>query len=81
MCVRCHVTCWCVWMSNCPYFSTILFPAAKALIECGIEKGMISPSYRLYGHRDAKPTEYPGDKLYNEIKKWKNFGKTNTLLR
>lgn len=48
--------------------------AAKNLIACGQEKGKISASYRLYGHRDIKSTACPGDMLYNEIRNWPAYG-------
>ena len=50
------------------------FAAAKNLIACGQEKGTISASYKLYGHRDIKNTACPGIMLYNEIRKWPTYG-------
>ncbi|KAJ8317500.1 hypothetical protein KUTeg_005404, partial [Tegillarca granosa] len=47
--------------------------AAKALLECGIQKGYLNPSYRLYGHRDALPNECPGTSLYNLINTWPHY--------
>ncbi|XP_052799959.1 MAM and LDL-receptor class A domain-containing protein 1-like [Mya arenaria] len=66
---------------------TSLLPNAKAikavdiLIECGVHRGKIKPSYTLLGHRDAKKsdTKCPGDALYREIQTWTNYpgsGKT-----
>ncbi|WAR01600.1 MLRP2-like protein, partial [Mya arenaria] len=51
------------------------------LIECGVHRGKIKPSYTLQGHRDAKQskTKCPGDALYREIQTWNNYpdsGKT-----
>ncbi|KAJ8317240.1 hypothetical protein KUTeg_005144 [Tegillarca granosa] len=47
--------------------------AAKALLQCGVQKGYLNPSYRLYGHRDALPTECPGTSLYNLINTWPHY--------
>lgn len=47
--------------------------AVKALIACGVQKGYISPSYHLYGHRDVGSTECPGDQLYKEIQSWPHY--------
>ncbi|XP_052799049.1 uncharacterized protein LOC128230646 [Mya arenaria] len=66
---------------------TSMLPNAKAnkavdnLIECGVHRGKIKPSYTLQGHRDAKQskTKCPGDALYREIQTWNNYpdsGKT-----
>jgi len=40
--------------------------------ECGVETGMIKPTYNLLGHRQSvsSSTECPGDSLYAEIKTW-----------
>ncbi|WAR01602.1 MDGA1-like protein [Mya arenaria] len=55
--------------------------AVDILIECGVHRGKIKPSYTLLGHRDAKKsdTKCPGDALYREIQTWTNYpgsGKT-----
>lgn len=47
--------------------------AVKNLIQCGVNLGHITSKYRLYGHRDIKPTICPGDALYNEIKTWPHY--------
>ncbi|RWS20265.1 peptidoglycan recognition protein-like protein, partial [Leptotrombidium deliense] len=49
--------------------------AAKALIACGVKEGKIIKNYQLHGHRDAYNTACPGEKLYKEIKSWKNYRK------
>ncbi|XP_071131416.1 peptidoglycan-recognition protein SC2-like isoform X1 [Mytilus edulis] len=53
--------------------NTVALNAAKALIQCGINNGKISTSYKLYGHRDTKSTDCPGDKLYDIIKSWPQY--------
>ncbi|KAK3095508.1 hypothetical protein FSP39_015496, partial [Pinctada imbricata] len=47
--------------------------AVKALISCGVSKGYISRTYKLYGHRDANPTDCPGDALYHLIQTWQHY--------
>lgn len=51
--------------------------AVKHLIACGIQKGFISHSYHLYGHRDVGTTECPGDRLYHEIQSWPHYSHTH----
>lgn len=52
---------------------TAALNAAKNLIKCGVKKGHITSTYRLFGHRDVSKTTCPGDALYDEIKKWPNY--------
>jgi len=40
------------------------------LIRCLADKEKIYKYYLLWGHRDFQTTECPGNKLYEEIKKW-----------
>lgn len=47
--------------------------AVQAMIECGIQLGKITPDYKMYGHRDVRATECPGDTLYELIKTWDHF--------
>ena len=47
--------------------------AVKAMIECGIKLGKITPDYKMYGHRDVSSTECPGNTLYSLIKTWDHF--------
>ena len=51
--------------------------ATKLLIACGIQKGFISHSYVLYGHRDKGNTTCPGDRLYHEIRSWPHYNHTH----
>ncbi|XP_069140716.1 peptidoglycan-recognition protein SC2-like [Argopecten irradians] len=50
--------------------------AAKALAQCGVEKGYIKGTYSLFGHRDVGTTECPGDNLYKEIRNWTRYNST-----
>lgn len=43
------------------------------LIDFGISTGKIQENYTLLGHRQARNTECPGDRLFNEISTWKHF--------
>ena len=48
--------------------------ALKNIINCGLNKGKITHNYKMYGHRDVRPTKCPGDKLYELIETWDHFG-------
>lgn len=47
--------------------------AASAWLSCAVSKGMITSSYKLYGHRDAGSTDCPGDSLYALIRTWSHY--------
>ncbi|XP_039366844.1 peptidoglycan recognition protein 4-like [Mauremys reevesii] len=47
--------------------------AAKSLIQCAVNRGSLSSSYTLKGHRNVDSTECPGNALYNEITRWPRF--------
>eukprot|EP00106_Octopus_bimaculoides_P018844 XP_014786286.1 PREDICTED: peptidoglycan recognition protein-like [Octopus bimaculoides] len=49
----------------------------EEMIKCSVNKGQISENYTLAGHRDLGNTECPGTNLYNIIKEWPHFIKTN----
>jgi peptidoglycan recognition protein len=44
--------------------------ATQSIISCGVELGYIIPNYELFGHRDGRCTECPGDAFYAEIQTW-----------
>ena len=48
--------------------------ALKNIINCGLSKGKITHNYKMYGHRDVRSTECPGNKLYELIETWDHFG-------
>lgn len=50
-----------------------MLSAAKDLIACAVELGIIKREYKLLGARSVKPTKSPGDKLFREIQNWKGF--------
>lgn len=52
--------------------------ATKKLISDGVNSGEISRNYQLIGHRQSKPTECPGDKLFNIVKTWPHFAQNPT---
>ena len=33
----------------------------------------VIPNYEMYGHRQTKPTDCPGHKLYEEIQTWDHW--------
>ncbi|XP_052091264.1 uncharacterized protein LOC127728087 isoform X2 [Mytilus californianus] len=50
--------------------------ALKALrdaMSSGIKNGHISPYYTLYGHKDKRPTDSPGNYLYAELRNFKHY--------
>lgn len=51
-----------------------MLQATHDFIAHAIDKGHLSSNYTLYGHRQVRITECPGDALYNEIQIWPNFG-------
>ena len=47
--------------------------ALKGIISYGVSQGLLSTDYKMYGHRDARPTISPGDKLYSQIQTFDHF--------
>lgn len=47
--------------------------AFYALLECGVADRHLDPVYRVYGHRDMRPTSCPGDSLYETLKHMRMF--------
>jgi N-acetylmuramoyl-L-alanine amidase len=47
--------------------------ALKGIISYGLSQGLLSTDYKMYGHRDARPTIGPGDKLYSQIQTFDHF--------
>lgn len=45
----------------------------KQLIKYGVDQGFIQSNYTLYGHRQVRNTECPGDALYKEIQTWEHY--------
>ncbi|XP_075771205.1 peptidoglycan recognition protein 1-like [Pelodiscus sinensis] len=41
--------------------------AARSLARCSVARGLWSRSYTLKGHRNGRPTSYPGNALYGGI--------------
>uniref|UniRef100_A0A452HNY2 Peptidoglycan recognition protein family domain-containing protein n=1 Tax=Gopherus agassizii TaxID=38772 RepID=A0A452HNY2_9SAUR len=46
---------------------------AQSLIQCTINRGSLSSSYTLKGHRNVNATECPGNALYRVISRWARF--------
>ncbi|XP_068623264.1 peptidoglycan-recognition protein LB-like [Battus philenor] len=59
------------WISEVPPANQL--DAAQKLIALGVELGYISQDYVLMGHRQAGPTECPGEALFQEISSWDRF--------
>ena len=47
--------------------------AVKHLIQNSIEKGILSKTHKMLGHRQVRNTECPGDRLFQEISTWEHF--------
>lgn len=47
--------------------------AAQELIDEGVVIKKLSENYKVYGHRQLKATESPGEKLYEIIKTWAHW--------
>ncbi|GFQ70192.1 peptidoglycan-recognition protein 1 [Trichonephila clavata] len=47
--------------------------AARYLMICGTQMGLISSGHKIHGARDATCTDSPGDKLYEIIARWPMF--------
>ncbi|KAM9113727.1 peptidoglycan-recognition protein SC2-like [Pangshura tecta] len=47
--------------------------AAQDLIQCAVNRGSLSSSYTLKGHRNVNSTKCPGNALYNVITQWPRF--------
>lgn len=59
------------WMEELP--SQTQLQKVHELIDYGVRIAMIAPDYKLIGHRQAKDTLCPGDKLFEEITTWDHF--------
>ncbi|XP_054713387.1 peptidoglycan recognition protein 1-like isoform X2 [Uloborus diversus] len=47
--------------------------AALNFIKCGVQKGTLTPTREIHGHKDVSCTESPGNKLYAVIRQWDNY--------
>lgn len=45
----------------------------KELMDWLLTEGYVANNYTVHGHRQVRATECPGNKLYDEIKKWPNW--------
>lgn len=50
-----------------------MLEAVKTLIDYGVRMNIIASNYTLIGHRQTRPTECPGDRLFKEIQSWDHF--------
>lgn len=50
-----------------------MIAAVQNLIEFGVKNNIIAANYTLIGHRQTRPTECPGDRLYQEIQSWPHY--------
>lgn len=57
--------------------------AFERLLDCGVRSGLLDSYYGIYGHRDMRDTDCPGDLLYDTIRHMKAFqqyGKAKKML-
>ncbi|XP_052249607.1 peptidoglycan recognition protein 1-like [Dreissena polymorpha] len=47
--------------------------ALEAALIVGVKLGKLTPDFKLHGHRDARPTKSPGQKLYDLIRRHKHY--------
>lgn len=47
--------------------------ALKNLIQSSMDKGVLSKTHKVLGHRQVRATECPGDRLFQEISTWEHF--------
>lgn len=50
-----------------------MLQVTQDLIAYAVDQGYLSANYTLYGHRQVRATECPGNALFNEIKTWPGF--------
>lgn len=50
-----------------------MLAAVQTLIDYGVRMNIIASNYTLIGHRQTRPTECPGDRLFKEIQTWAHF--------
>ncbi|XP_017136675.1 peptidoglycan-recognition protein LF isoform X1 [Drosophila miranda] len=55
--------------------------AAKRLMDEGVRLHKLSPDYHIYAHRQLSPSESPGQKLFEMIKRWPRWIPDVTQLR
>ncbi|XP_066285430.1 peptidoglycan-recognition protein SC2-like isoform X2 [Branchiostoma lanceolatum] len=51
--------------------------AGKALILLGVEKKKVVTNYTLYGHRQVRPTECPGNEFFKLVTQWDHWKPRN----
>ncbi|XP_058822428.1 peptidoglycan-recognition protein LB isoform X1 [Topomyia yanbarensis] len=59
------------WRFDLP--SKKMINAVHSLIEYGVYNNIIASNYTLIGHRQTRPTDCPGDRLYKEIQDWPHY--------
>lgn len=50
-----------------------MMQALKNLIQRSMDKGVLSKTHKVLGHRQVRDTECPGDRLFQEISTWEHF--------
>lgn len=50
-----------------------MFNATRLLLEEGVRRYMLDKDYKLYGHRDLRAFESPGETVYKVIQGWPHY--------
>lgn len=50
-----------------------MMTALQTLLDYGVQMNIIAGNYTMIGHRQTRPTECPGDRLFREIQTWPHF--------
>lgn len=56
-----------------------MLDSVQRLIKFGTHNGNIASNYTLYGHRQVRDTECPGNRLFREISTWSHFSTVPTV--
>lgn len=57
-----------------------MLAAVRRVIDIAIAGGHLRSDYALLGHRQTRPTECPGDRLFAEIRTWSHFEPLPTVV-
>lgn len=50
-----------------------MLQVAREFIDYSVAERQLKLDYKLYGHRQVRATECPGQTLYNEIQSWEHW--------
>lgn len=47
--------------------------AVFGLMDCAVSLTKLTPDFKMFGHRDVRPTTCPGQAFYELIRTWKHY--------